>query len=54
MEKSQAPSTKSQLSSNLQNPNPQRKEFDTFRSFEIGDWGLFGIWSLEFGISSAL
>jgi hypothetical protein len=54
MKKSQAPGTKSQISSNVQNPNLQKEGFDMFWLFGIGDWELFGIWSLGFGISSAL
>jgi hypothetical protein len=43
-------STKHQINSNHQNSKFQT---ESFGSFEIEAWDLFGIWDLEFGISGA-
>ena len=47
MEKHQITNTKSQIISNDQNSKLQTK---LFWSFGIGDWSLFGICNLGFGI----
>jgi hypothetical protein len=44
--KYQIPSTNAQINSNDQSPKL------SFFSLEFGDWVLFGIWNLEFGISN--
>jgi hypothetical protein len=54
MKKSQAPITKSQTNTNVQNPNFQKKGFRMFWSFGIGVWDLPGVWNLGFGILPAL
>ena len=45
--KFQIPSAKFQI--NLNGPN-SKLQAESFWSFDIGAWKLFGIWDLEFGI----
>jgi hypothetical protein len=52
--KSQAPNTKSQTNTNVQNPNLQKKTSSMLWSFGMGIWDLFGIWSLGFGVLQAV
>jgi hypothetical protein len=49
MGKHQTTSIKSQIIFNDQNSKLQSK-LNCFGHSEIGDWNLFGIWNLEFGI----
>jgi hypothetical protein len=48
MNKHQIPNTKYQINLNVQNSKFQTK---SFRPLGFGDWNLFGVWSLGFGIS---
>jgi hypothetical protein len=45
--KSQNPNPKTQISAELQIPNGA---LGVARTLEFGNWNLFGIWNLEFGI----
>jgi hypothetical protein len=45
--KFQTPSTKFQISTNVQNSNDQMEKFG---DLDIGIWDLFVVWILEFGI----
>jgi hypothetical protein len=47
------PNSKSKIPNNFQSPESEtEKVMRGFGNLEIGNWDLFGIWKLGFGISS--